>query len=398
MKLLIINHRFPEYDTNSGDLRMFEFMKILLAQGHEIAIVAKSGNDIKYKKALEDLGVKSFTYSTFDKLRLYLFEFIRTLLGRGPRGLEDLCLKFSFNAKFKKFLKQNPFDVGILPFYYNYCYYAPFIRRFFPHRNLILDTVDLHFLREKRQAELLHSARLHKKAEKTRRREFEALQDADSVWVVTRKEKDILNSNVLTKNIPVHVVPNIHRKYSNLNKYDKRDGIIFVGGYDHPPNVDAVDFFMKKIYPMISRSLPGVKITIAGNKPPRHFRKYDKSNPNVTVTGFVGDLRSVLNSHRIAIAPLRFGAGMKGKIGEYMCCGLPCVTTSIGAEGFGFKGNELIIEDDPKEFAKGIIKLYKDRDLWNNYSREGINFMKRYTPEVVSRKLKEVLAKYLNGD
>jgi len=369
MNILVCYWQFPEHDKHSTALRITEIVSIFLKQGDNVTFFADhrfsySKANEKYKQFLENSGVECFS-----------------CVNKYPQNITD----------FIELISKHKFDVAVFLHYFIFNDYASQLRKTQPDCHLILDTVDLHFLREKRQAEVTRTENCRKQAENTRLREFRALQDADSVWVVTEKEKEILLKSIIKIDFNISVIPNIHRNYDKLIGFEKTNGIVFLGGYRFPPNKDAIEFFMKEIHPILNKSLPGLKITIAGSSPPKHFSNYKDIFPNVNVSGFIKDHRTMIKSHRVAIAPLRFGAGMKGKIGEYLCCGLPVVTTSIGAEGFGFNGNEVIIADNPKDFAKGVIQLYSYKEIWETYRNNGVSFMKQFTPESVGKKMRRII-------
>lgn len=360
MRLLFVYCMFPEPDTNAGGFRLFEIVKIFLNQGYSITFLAKYANHPRYRSALEDLGVECICD-----------------LGT---SLTD-CL-----AQFASFLRERAFDIAVFSHYFNYNTYAPYLQAFLPNCHLILDTVDLHFLRLQREAALSSDPVMQKYAEQVHYQEVSAILDADCLWMVTKKERDIVLPIVSNSEIAIHVVPIIHPVEKHLQAYSQRKGVVFLGNYGHSPNVDAVNYFMQEVFPLLCQMLPEVHITIAGNQPPTHFQKYTEAYANVSVTGFVPDHRDILSSHLVGIAPLRYGAGMKGKIGEYLACGLPCVSTSIGAEGMELEHeHEILIADDPVQFAKMIMKLYCDIDLWQALSSAGARYIQKHlSPEAIT--------------
>jgi glycosyltransferase involved in cell wall biosynthesis len=358
MNLLVVYPIYPEPDTNAGSQRFCEIIKILLARGLSVTLLAVEENDLKYRRALEAMGVRCAAYVK-DGLR-------------------------ASTERFRAFLRQGAFDCAIFDHYTTYLECADYVRAFLPGCRRILDTVDLHFVRLEREARLSGDPAAQERAAEVRRQELRACRDAHQVWVVTEVERQVLGTEVPGK--PVCVIPTIHTLLPETPGYSAREGIVFIGNYYHLPNVDAVNFFMKEVLPVVREALPEVPVTIAGSNPPAAFRQYAKNDARVSVTGFVEDHHAVLCSHRVGIAPLRFGAGMKGKIGEYICCGLPCVTTSIGAEGMGLEpGVNALIADDPAEFGKAVVRVYQDVGLWEKLSREGPDYVRRrYSPEAIA--------------
>jgi glycosyltransferase involved in cell wall biosynthesis len=374
MRVLIAYPTFPEFDTNSGAYRLFEIVQMLCAAGSKVTFLAEYPNDQRYRHELEELGVECVT---------------------------DHEERLSASAEnFRVFLQARAFDAAIFVHFFMFTAYAGFARAFIPTCRLILDTVDLHFIRLAREAGLSQDAALATQAAETRRTELAAARQADQVWVVTDVERDMLIAELSGEVAPVHVVPNIHRIRDPIPAFHERKGIIFLGGYLHRPNVDAVQFFIEHVLPTVRCRLPDVPVSIAGSNPPDWFYECAQRDRNIAVTGFVPDHRVVLDSHRVGIAPLRYGAGMKGKIGEYLACGLPCVTTSIGAEGMAL-GHEshVLVADDPAAFADAVVRLYCDEALWLKFSAAGVRYIRDHvSPECVAPLVLEACRSCVRGD
>lgn len=364
--VLVAYGRFPEADTNAGALRLLEIVRILRGAGHRVVFLAQRDNDARYRQTLEDIGV--------------------TCVCDQSEGLTESV------SRFAKFVKSHNVRVAVLVHHHIYSRYAPFVRSCLPHCHCVLDTVDVHFLRAQREAALANDWQLVKEAEEIRRQEVAAIRDADSVWVVTLTEQEILQREVAGTRVPMHVVPTIHRLADQVPPYSSRQGIVFLGGYRHSPNVDAVNFFMHDVYPRLRRLTPDVPITIAGSHAPDEFRKYAEEG-HVQVTGFVEDHRALLCRHRVGIAPLRFGAGMKGKIGEYFACGLPTVTTAIGAEGMGLRdGEQVVLAATACEFAEAVARVYLDESLWQRLSEAGRDHVRQHLePSAVAPRVLEAV-------
>jgi tetratricopeptide (TPR) repeat protein/cellulose synthase/poly-beta-1,6-N-acetylglucosamine synthase-like glycosyltransferase len=183
------------------------------------------------------------------------------------------------------------------------------------------------------------------------------------------------------------VIPNIHAVDDSPPVPDGREGMVFVGNFNHPPNADAVKYFVKEIFPLVKQRIPGIGFTIVGNNPPEEILAF--RSKSITVTGYVPSTEPYLKSARVSVAPLRYGAGMKGKIGEAMACGLPVVTTSMGSEGMGLVPDETaLIADAPHEFAERIVRLCTDDAFWQKIARNGRDFIREhYSKDGVGRQL-----------
>jgi glycosyltransferase involved in cell wall biosynthesis len=203
--------------------------------------------------------------------------------------------------------------------------------------------------------------------------------------VVTESDKRTLLECLPDSRIAV--VPTIHPEASEVPGYHDRrsNSLLFVGGFAHSPNVDAVLFFGREVLPLIRRSVPSVIVTIVGDAPPEEVRRL--ASDTVTVTGWVPDVKPYLDSHMVSIAPLRFGSGMKGKVGEAMAHGLPVVVTTIAAEGMDLTdGVTALIADSADKFADAIVRLLGDRPLHDRLSTNGRQAARTRWSEAVAAK------------
>jgi glycosyltransferase involved in cell wall biosynthesis len=254
---------------------------------------------------------------------------------------------------------------------------------------IIYDTHDLCFLRELRRAELEKRQELLGSAMNLKSIELYLASLSDTVVVVSQIEQDILLQE--NSRLNVKLLPAVYRVQSNRSEFDKRNGLLFIGGFAHIPNVDGIIWFTHKIFPKIVMGQPDIKLYIVGSNPPEEVLKL--SSENVVVTGYVRDVEPFFLNSRVFIAPLRYGAGIKGKILQSMSYGLPVVTTSIGAEGMPLTNTEmLLIADDETDFAEKVTGLYFDRALWKELSQNSTEYMAaNFTPEVCEIKFRELL-------
>ena len=371
-RILVVDAFLPLFDRASGSRRLFEILKIFVAQGHAVTFIARNGlNQERYAEELRRLGVE--VYSTDpDKLRALGYS-----VSAPPINLERL-------------LVESRYDLAWLSFYYIAEQYLPDIRRFSPTTRICIDTGDIHFIREQRQAEVYQDKTLFRKAAETRLREIDIYRQADAVITVTEEDRKYLLAELPEARI--HVVPNIHEVQDDAPPFEQRHGLLFVGNFRHTPNVDAVLFFVREILPRVRRKIPEVTFTVVGDAPPPEIQELIKDG--IVVTGYVPDVLPYLRAHRVAVAPLRYGAGLKGKIGEALAAGTPVVTTSIGSEGMHFKSEQevLLVADDPEDFAAATIRLYSDKALWQRLSHNGRAYVKEhYAPEVVAKRIEAIL-------
>ena len=264
------------------------------------------------------------------------------------------------------------FDTVVVCRHYIAVKYVALLRQHAPQARIIFDTVDLHYLREQRQADLDNSASLHATAAKTREQELGVIRTVDLTWVVSPVEQTLLAQE--TPGARVEILSNIHTLREASQGFAERDGLIFVGGFRHPPNIDAVQWFVQEVWPLVLREAPAMRLTIVGSNMPATIR--DLHIPGVHVVGFVEEIEPLLDAARISIAPLRYGAGVKGKINQAMACGLPVVATTPAVEGMGLQdGDELLVADEPADFARAVLCLHANADLWRrlaNAARQNV--------------------------
>ncbi len=366
--ILVVDQLMPWYDKASGSLRIFNILKLLRQQDHSITFIARNGiNQEHYIDELERLGIEVYAISSANM----------KASGFGPGKID---LHYILASKI--------YDIAWLSFYDIAELFLPFIRKLSPDTKVIIDTVDIHYLRETRQAELSADSILLQKAQETKKREKHIYAQADLILTVTEDDKRSLQQEDIR--IPIVIIPNVHDALIETKTFGERSGILFVGNFNHTPNLDATDSFVADIWPLVKRELPGVKFYIVGNRSKELCRYGDT---DIITTGFVPDTQPYLQQCRVSIAPLRYGAGMKGKIGEAMMSGIPVVTSSIGAEGMDLKdGEHVLVTDDPGRFAASIARLYTQETLWRqlvNNSKMHVNAF--YGRQVIARKLQSLL-------
>jgi glycosyltransferase involved in cell wall biosynthesis len=243
------------------------------------------------------------------------------------------------------------------------------IKRYCPQAKFIFDTVDLHYLREQRHAELEQNKTLELTAQQTRRQETIVIKASDATLVVSTVEQ-----GVLAKDAPgekVHILSNIHQVPGRDKSFADRKDIFFVGGYQHPPNVDAALWFVNDVWPLIQKKLPELRFHLIGSKAPKEIEALGGNG--VVFHGFVDSIDPFLSDCRLAVAPLRYGAGVKGKVNMSMAHGQPVVATPAAVEGmFAEHERELLVAQDAESFAAEVVRLYQDEKLWNCLSDASI--------------------------
>ncbi|MBI5099766.1 MAG: glycosyltransferase [Nitrospirae bacterium] len=350
ISILVIDRDLPRYDMDSGGLRMYSILKILRNLGYSVTFLP---DDLK---AVEPCRTE---FQNF--------------------GIKVLC----GDIDVEKYLADNgPSLTHVVMSRPEQAYkFISLVRAYAINSTVIYDTVDLHWLRFERASTFSDSNEMLDKAAHYKKLELLCASCADIVLTVTEDDKKFLL--IEDPRLRTEVLPNIHETVKNVTPFRKRKNLMFIGGFYHRPNVDAMLFFVREILPIIKQEIPDTKLFIVGSNPPKEI--LELKSGDVEVTGYVRDVSPYFENCRVFVSPLRYGAGMKGKIGHSMGYGLPVVTTTIGAEGIGLTNfRNALISDEPKEFAEFAIRLYKDKELWNRISRNSILHIKEnYSPIVI---------------
>lgn len=264
------------------------------------------------------------------------------------------------------------------------------IRKNCKNAKVIFHTVDLHHIRMAREAELYNDKNIRKVALDMKMTELSAIASADLTTMISETEFVTLQAELPKERI--RLLPYSRAIRGSNKAFGDRKDVTFVGGYQHTPNIDAVKYFVTEVMPILRELVPGVKFNIVGSNMPSDFSEYTADD--IVLVGFVDDLNQILDKTRVSVAPLRYGAGIKGKIGSAMAVGLPTVATPLAAEGMSLTNREnIIIASGAKEFAAAIAELYQDEVLWNRLSQNGLDFAeKAWGAEAAWEKLSQVLA------
>ena len=270
------------------------------------------------------------------------------------------------------------------------CQYLPRIREL-SDVPVLYDTIDLHHLRIRSQAE--HEGNPDNSAwERMEELEFACATAADATIVVTRHEANVLSAAGIG---PIGVVPTIHDvELVGTRGFAATAGLLFIGGYNHTPNVDAAEWLVEEIMPLVWEQIPEVCLTLLGSNPPECLRSL--ASKRVSVPGYLEDVGPYFRTARLFVAPLRYGAGINGKIGQALGFGLPIVTTPVGAKGFGLvHGSTAMVAEGARDFADAIVTLYNDRALWETFSAASSELLRPFFPVNVVREALTILDQLL---
>lgn len=344
--VLVIDATTPQPDHDSGSVRLCNIFRLLREEGCAVTFFADNRAFVEgYSAALQQMGVEVLW---------------------GP--FLDPVSWFERNGK--------RFDLILVARHYIASSYVELIRTHAPQARLAFDTVDLHYLREQRAAELAGSAELARTAEKTREQELALIRASDVTLVVSPVEQELLAREV--PEARVDVLSNVHEVFGRRREFAQRADIMFIGGYQHPPNIDAAIWFANEILPRVRAELPDLRFHLIGSKAPAEVRALGEL-PGVEFHGFVEDIEPFLDGCRLAVAPLRYGAGVKGKVNMSMSYGQPVIATGIAVEGmYAEPGRDVLVAETPEEFAAQVLRAYRDESLWVQLSDNGLANVTRH--------------------
>ena len=372
--IFLVHPTLLAYDVSAGDLRFYRLAMILRGLGVRLTLCATSSTQADREKYLEDLEQMGIEVYASDPRRG----------GRSDGEWYD-----PYPLDLQRLLGLRRFEAAILSHFNTAMPYLDDLRALAPDTQVIVDSCDIHYLREMRKAEVEGDQEHLGRAMRVREMELATYARSDLVLTVTEDEKQ-----VLLKELPdliVEVVPLVHDSVAQTPPFEARSGLLFVGYFVHAPNQDAMWFFVNDVFPLVRERLSGVKLYIVGGEPTPEVLAM--AADDIEVTGFVPETEPYLNRCRVSIAPLRYGAGMKGKIGEAMMNGIPVVTTTIGAEGIGLENDvNALIVDSAEDFAEQVVRLYNDQGLWNSIVGNAKRHIdENYSTHVVSEKIAGLL-------
>ena len=351
--LLMVDHYVPQFDKDAGSRTVFQYIQLFASRGYHVKFIGDNFFPHQpYTQVLQQMGVEV----------LY-----------GPY----------YANHWKEWLQENGSEIGyaFLNRPHIAVKYIDEVRQHTPAK-IVYYGHDLHFLRERREYELTQETALLKSSEEWEKKELALMRKADWAYYpssVEEKEIQTIAPDVRVKAIPAYLFSCVEERDFRANQ---RKDLMFIGGFGHRPNVDAVKWLAEEIMPHLVQLLPDVIVHILGSNPPEEVKKLE--NPHLKIEGFVTDaqLEEFYSNCRLDIVPLRYGAGIKGKVVEAMRYGMPVVTTSVGAEGLDGAEEILAVEDDAKAFAQRVARLYCDEQELSKRCMASLEYVRvHFSPE-----------------
>jgi len=351
--LLFIDAGAPTPERDSGSVRAWRILQSCRELGWQLAFMPDNGQVPEPSaRLLGELGVE--------------------VIGVPGRPRLDRWLARNGERVRTVFLCRHPVARRHLP-----------LLRAMTSAQVVFDTVDLHHVRLHRAAALQAAPDLQAEAERARREEFALIRACDATVVVSHAEHDYLRQSGV--GTPLWVLSNVHDVAAGERRFEDSRDLLFVGGYQHHPNREAIAWLCEAIMPELRRRLPGVVLHLVGDIPAAAAAGL--CSDDIRVHGQVPTVEPFLLGCRVSLAPLLSGAGVKGKINEAMSHGLPVVATPIAAEGmFLAHGENALIAEDAIAFAEATARLYRDGELWQRLSRNGYRNIEAHFSSALARR------------
>ncbi|MCD8529134.1 MAG: glycosyltransferase family 4 protein [Chitinophagales bacterium] len=340
-KILIIALRFPELTTGAGK-RMMQLIDYFLVKKFEIVFVS-AANKTPYSYPLQELGIKE-----------YIFPINNTAFDVFVKQYQPtICL-------FDRFIAEEQFSWRV--------------KENAPYCKFILDTEDLHFLRAAREKGIKNGLTEKENYwnDALTIREMSAMLRCDVSLIISKYEMELLINEFQLPNeqlyfVPMYQIPN----QTPIKTFKERENFVFIGNYLHKPNVDAVEYLKKKLWHKIKQQLPNAELHIYGAYLPKNIQAYHNVQDGFIIKGFADNVAQTLNSYRLMLAPLRFGAGQKAKLLDAVQVALPFVVSHVAAEGMFSKEEYPFIINEIDSFVEKSVHLYQN-EVWYSNAQEKI--------------------------
>lgn len=356
--IVVVDDYIPEYDKDAGSKCTFMYLKTFVNMGFNVKFIGDNFYKSEpYTTTLEQMGIEVLYGSYYSK--------------NWTEWIQANCKNINFaylnrpnvSKKYIDIIKKNT------------------------NAKVIYFGVDTYFIRLRRQAEIEKKKIILAESEKYKKLEMSLFNKADIIYAVGSYEQQTLSGLLPQKtvrNIPVYIYPSAKLKE---RKILQTQGLLFVGGFAHAPNADGIKWFCKEIFPKVLECDSQIELFIAGSNPPEDVKELESNN--IHILGFVKDdeLQRLYNTCRMVVAPLRYGAGVKGKVVESQYQQIPLVTTDIGAEGLSKEENSFLIANDANGFAKCITDNYDNVLKLEELRENSVKFINNYFTEDVAKKI-----------
>ncbi|QQX75604.1 MULTISPECIES: glycosyltransferase [Aequorivita] len=347
-QLLIIGHTFPEPSTTAAGSRMMQLVELFQEENYQITFASTAA----FSEKTENLHAQNISVKNI--------------------RLND--------ASFDEFIKELNPEIVIFDRYITEEQFGWRVSENCPNALKILDTEDLHFLRKAREEAVKNNKPISEANlfSETAKRELASILRCDLSLIISEYEIELLQNTFKISSEILYYLPFLVETISeNTPSFEQRQNFFTIGNLLHAPNVDSV-LQLKQIWPEIKSQLPEAELHIYGAYAPQQILQLNNKKEGFIIKGWAEDVETVMKNYRVQLAPLRFGAGLKGKLLDGMQFGLPSVTTEVGAEGMN---GELQIggsvTTSKEDFINASVKLYSEEKLWNQAQLNGFEIIKQ---------------------
>ena len=349
--ILVVDHYVPTFDKDAGSKTTYQYLKMFVKMGYSVKFLGDNFlHEEPYSTTLQQMGVEI----------LYGPEYQAGIWDWLTKNKDEIDFAYlnrpHIAIKYVDFIKKN---TNIKVIYYGH---------------------DLHFLREYREYELTGDIKKKRESDYWKSIEFSLMEKAAVSYYPSYVEEEAIHAIHPEYRIKA-ITAYVYEKFlENIDKdFAKREGLLFVGGFAHPPNADAVLWFAKEIFPLIRQRID-VNFYVVGSKVTDEIKALEQPGSGIIVKGFVTEeeLASLYSTSRIVVVPLRYGAGVKGKVVEAVYNGAAIVTTSIGSEGIPEAERVMKVADGPEAFADEVVKMYQDPAECRRMCEETQKYIREY--------------------
>jgi len=342
-KLLIIGHTFPEPSTTAAGRRMMQLISLFKAFDWQIAF-ATNASPSEYSEHLELHGIDCHSILLNDA------------------SVDAWLLKLAPDAVlFDRFLTEEQFGWKVV----EQC----------PDALRILDTEDLHFLRKAREIAFKNNEPVNFYTE-TAKRELASILRCDLSLIISSVEMELLSRQFhIPENVLFYLPLFVDEIPQSIHSFEERKHFITVGNFQHAPNADSVIYLKESLWPEIRKSIPEAQLHCYGAYVPKNISSLHDEKNGFLIQGWLEDLDAAMKQARVCLAPLRFGAGIKGKIMDATCNGTPVVTTNIGAEGMSGLAITASTEDD---FIQNSLEVYLNKNSWGRQQQQAFHVLEHH--------------------
>ncbi len=363
IKVVFVEAGVPKPDRDAASVTHLWYLRVMRALGFEIVYISAFSEEVQesYSEILYRMGIKIISAISPSDLQNRVKEELST------NGVLFVC-RALLGSHLIPVVKSSTSEVKI-----------------------VFNTVDLDFLRNERLAiETRDSKRLDESLV-AQFEEIELVSLADETLVVSSFEQELLQ-----RELPSKSIRHVHLPYvvsDNKPSFRETSSVIFVGGFNHKPNYDSVLYLIREIWPHVRELDPEINLRIVGSDTPKQITILDNPSQGINVLGFVDDIEGLIQTSRISVAPLLYGAGAKGKVLQALSLGIPVIGTKVAAEGMGLiDGFTITLGEEPKYFAKSIVDLYRNQKRWESLQENGMAFVKsEHSPEGLIKLFNEIL-------